>query len=104
LGDVGNLEADPFLGRSAASDAALRRRLSREIWRALADPGFAQALLNDPGGIIGTAGCTLRQHRGLASIHAATIRDFARQAELLFWAGGADETHRHDQLARAVGG
>lgn len=87
------------MGRGAASEAALRRRISREVWRALADPIVARALLNDPAGVIDTAGCTLRQHRGLASIHATTVAEFAHQAELLFWHvadGSTTNSQSHD--------
>src|SRR5436309_6650114 len=63
LGDVGCLAAEALPASAAADDAPLRRRLSSEIWRALADPVFARALLNDPVAVLGSTGYTLRQHR-----------------------------------------
>jgi hypothetical protein len=74
-----------------ADEAALRRRISREVWRALAYPEFARALLADPARILGDSGWTLRQQHDLASIRATSVQDFARQAELLFWPGRASD-------------
>jgi hypothetical protein len=81
----------------------LRRRLSRAVWRALAEPEFAVALLEDPGAILGDVGWTLQQHRHLASIHATTIQDFAKQAELLFWPSMWRDPHVRQPLAWVVG-
>lgn len=103
LGDVGTLETDALSACSAAGEAALRRRLSREVWRALAEPAAAEALLADPDAVLGDVGCTLQQHRRLASIRAQNIQDFARQAELLFWASSVSGTPVRHELARAVG-
>ena len=103
MGDVATFETESRVGYSAASEAALRRRLSREVWRALAEPPFAAALLADPGRVLGDAGCTLQQQRGIASIRATTIEDFARQAELLFWPCCGHAQPAFADLARAVG-
>jgi hypothetical protein len=103
LGDVGCLETEGLPASAVADDAVLRRRLSSEIWRALADPVFARALLNDPVAVLGSTGYTLRQHRRLASIRATTVRDFARQAEPLFWPDINRDRYASGQLARAVG-
>jgi hypothetical protein len=103
LGDVASFEGDGQAAYSAAGEAALRRRLSREVWRALAEPAFAAALLSDPSRILGNAGWTLQQQRSLASIRAATVEDFARQAELLFWSGPRPAYAGVAELARAVG-
>jgi hypothetical protein len=76
-----------------ADEAALRRRISREVWRALADPEYARALLADPARILDDSGWTLRQQHDLASIRASNVQEFARQAELLFWPGRASKPY-----------
>jgi hypothetical protein len=103
LGDVGSLDADAVPAHSAAGEAALRRRLSCAVWRALAEPTFAATLLDNPGAVLSDVGCTLQQHRRLASIQAPTIQDFVRQAEVLFWPGSGRGVQLRMHLARAVG-
>ncbi len=49
------------------------------------DAVFAEQLLADPTLALGEAGCTPQQRRQVRSIQALTLRDFATQAEALFW-------------------
>ncbi len=100
---MGDVAGDSAAGVSAAREAALRRRISREIWRALANPDYASALLEDPVRILDDTGWTLRQRYDLASIHATTIQQFARQAERVFWTGDSRERHASERFPCAVG-
>jgi hypothetical protein len=63
----------------------LRRRLDRAIGRAIIDPPYAASLLANPTLALDGGGCSPQQHLQLRQISASTIRDFARQAAMLFW-------------------
>jgi hypothetical protein len=63
----------------------LRRRLDRAIGRAIVDPRYAASLLANPTLALDGGGCSPQQHLELRQISASSIRDFARQAAMLFW-------------------
>ena len=99
--------AQRFSGREPFSkqlgQAELRRQISQAIWRALADPSFAQVLLANPAVALGAAHCTSHQRWQLQTIRAPTIRDFAEQSEALFWDDRSPIRPAWFHLARAVG-
>ena len=70
---------------SARSETEVRRQIDLAIGRAVVDPEFAALLLADPTVALGGTGCSPQQHLELRGIRAATVGDFARQAEALFW-------------------
>jgi hypothetical protein len=71
--------------RAAAGDHALRRRIDSSLSRALCDREYEKLLLADPTIVLGHHGCTPQQFLELRGIHARDIREFASQAEALFW-------------------
>ena len=81
----------------------LRRRISLAVWRALAEPAFARALLADPAMLLGNTGCTPQQLLRLERLRAPTIKEFARQAEAAFWTTPLQAEPTPSQDARAVG-
>ena len=70
---------------SAGEEAEVRRQIDLAIGRALVEPRFAARLLANPTVALGHNGCSPQQHLHLGGIRAATVKDFARQAEALFW-------------------
>src|SRR5579859_3837616 len=85
LDHVATLDSEPRSGPSGLSDAELRRRISQAVWRALAEPAYAQALLADPSILLRGAGCAPQQRRDIERLRAPTIRQFAYLAEASFW-------------------
>ena len=63
----------------------LRRQIDRALSRAIVDPEFAAVLLADPVVALGRSGCTPQQRLELRGIRARDLKDFAVQAETLFW-------------------
>ena len=92
---------EPFSSR--LGQAELRRQISLAVWRALADPTFAQVLLANPAVALSAAHCTPYQRWQLQTIRAPTIRDFAAQSEALFWDDRSPIRPAWFHLARAVG-
>jgi hypothetical protein len=70
---------------SARATADFRRRLDLAIGRALVEPTYAALLMADPTVALGDAGCTPQQRLQLRGIRAHSIKDFACQAQSLFW-------------------
>jgi hypothetical protein len=68
-----------------AAERALRRQLDTAISRAVVDPRYAEQLLANPTLALGMSGCTPQQRLQLGAIRADSVREFARQAESLFW-------------------
>jgi hypothetical protein len=86
-----------------ASEHELRRLIDRSLSRALFDSAYAAHLLADPTVALVDSGCTPQQRRDLRAIRARTLREFAKQAEELFWIGPLECIHVHDiQLAAAA--
>lgn len=85
------------------SEHELRRLIDRSLSRALFDSAYATQLLADPTVALVDSGCTPQQRRDLRSIRARTLREFAEQAEELFWIGPLQCIHARDiQLAAAA--
>ena len=103
MGDVGGLNWREDRTPSGLRDAELRRRISLAVWRALANPAFAQALLADPAMLLAGAGCTPQQRLRLERLRAPTVKDFARQAEAAFWTMPRRVDPEPGQIPRAVG-
>ena len=68
-----------------ARERELRRQIDRSVSRALVDGAYARLLLDDPTLAVGEHGCTPQQYLELRAIRARDLRDFAVQAEALFW-------------------
>jgi hypothetical protein len=103
VGDVDRvLSCHPRAGGRLA-EAELRRQVSGAIWRALADPRFARALLANPETALGSVRCTPYQRWALQTIRAPTIRDLAAQLEVLFWEVDYPVRSAWVHLARAAG-
>jgi hypothetical protein len=87
---------------SVRGEAEVRRQLDLAIGRALVEPRFAALLLADPTVALGAAGCSPQQHLQLRGIRAATVEDFARQAELLFWPSRQSSVGESPRLSQAL--
>jgi hypothetical protein len=70
---------------SATGERDLRRRIDSSVSRALFDREYAELLLADPTILLDDRGCTPQQFLELRGIRARDIKDFACQAEALFW-------------------
>ena len=81
-----------------ADDHALRQRIDSSLSRALFDREYAKLLLADPTIVLDHHGCTPQQYLELRGIHAHDIREFASQAEALFWPA-ADARGRNGRRA-----
>jgi hypothetical protein len=68
-----------------ADEHALRQRIDSSLSRALFDREYEKLLLADPTIVLDHHGCTPQQFLELRGIHAHDIREFASQAEALFW-------------------
>jgi hypothetical protein len=68
-----------------ADERTLRQRIDSSLSRALCDREYARLLLADPTIVLGQHGCAPQQFLELRGIHAHDIREFASQAEALFW-------------------
>jgi predicted deacylase len=68
-----------------AEERALRQRIDSSLSRALFDREYEKLLLADPTIVLDHHGCTPQQFLELRGIHAHDIREFASQAEALFW-------------------
>ena len=75
------------LSLSESTERELRRQIDRSVSRALVDPDYARDLLADPTLLLEDRGCPPQHFLHLRSIRAASLTDFARQAEALFWLG-----------------
>jgi hypothetical protein len=64
----------------------LRRQIDRSVSRALVDVDYARLLLSDPTVVLEDRGCVPQHYKMLRSIHASNLRDFAEQAQSIFWA------------------
>jgi hypothetical protein len=78
-------------------DRALRQRIDSSLSRALFDRDYEKLLLADPTIVLGQHGCTPQQFLELRAIHAQDIRDFASQAEALFWPASDGPAHNARQ-------
>ena len=87
---------------SARGEAEVRRRIDLAVGRALVDSEFAALLLADPAVALGDAGCSPQQHLELRGIRAATVEDFARQAEALFWPSWQSRVGANSAALRAA--
>jgi hypothetical protein len=87
---------------SARGEAEVRRQLDLAIGRALVEPRFAALLLADPTVALGDTGCSPQQHLQLRGIRAASVEDFARQAEVLFWPSRQASVGESASLSQAV--
>jgi hypothetical protein len=70
---------------SRADERTLRQRIDSSLSRALFDREYEKLLLADPTIVLGQHGCTPQQFLELRGINAPDIREFACQAEALFW-------------------
>jgi uncharacterized membrane protein len=77
--------------------------LAAAVWRALADPLFAQALLANPEKALRDVRCTPHQRWLLQTIRAPTVRDLAVELEVLFWEAHYPARSAWAQLTRAAG-
>jgi hypothetical protein len=68
-----------------STEAQLRRQIDSSVARALFDRDYAGLLLADPTILLEDQGCTPQQFLELREIRANDIKDFACQAEALFW-------------------
>jgi hypothetical protein len=68
-----------------ADEHALRQRIDSSLSRALFDRDYEKLLLADPTIVLDHHGCSPQQFLELRGIHAHDIREFASQAEALFW-------------------
>jgi len=75
----------PWARSPALADYELRRRIDSSVSRAIADQHYEKLLLSDPTIVLDHRGCTPQQFLDLRGIHAHDIREFASQAEALFW-------------------
>jgi hypothetical protein len=103
LDDVGNLDWQHNPTPNAIREPELRRRISIAVWRALAEPAFARALLADPTILLGGTGCTPQQRLGLERLRAPTIKEFVRQAESTFWTTPQPAESAPGQAIRVTG-
>ena len=87
-----------------AQDRALRQRIDSSLSRALFDRDYERLLLADPTILLGQDGCTPQQFLDLRGIHAHDIREFASQAEALFWpaSDGPTRDARRELVAAAL--
>ncbi|HYY87878.1 MAG TPA: hypothetical protein VFA49_03715 [Chloroflexota bacterium] len=77
------------LGLTETGERNLRRRIDTSVSRALFDREYAELLLADPTILLDDQGCTPQQYLELRGIRAQDIKDFASQAEALFWPSAA---------------
>jgi len=91
------------VAQQLSAEAELRREVSAAVWRALADPRFARALLANPETALGDVHCTPHQRWLLQTIQAPTVRDLAAELEVLFWEAHYPVRSAWVQLARAAG-
>ena len=96
---LASLERHPPGG---CDEAEVRRQLDLAIGRALVEPGFAARLLADPTVALGDTGCSPQQQVHLGGIRAATVKDFARQAEVLFWPSRQPAVSEHSGASLAM--
>jgi hypothetical protein len=75
----------PWARSPALPDYELRRRIDSSVSRAIADQHYQKLLLSDPTIVLGHHGCSPQQFLELRGIRAHDIREFASQAEALFW-------------------
>jgi hypothetical protein len=87
---------------SVFSDKDLRRQIDRSVSRALLDGEYARLLLTDPTVVLEDRGCPPQQYKSLRSIRASSLREFARQAQTLFWAVDRPLTVQEDQRTLAA--
>jgi len=67
------------------SEQELQKAIDRAVSRAMFDAPYASHLLADPTIVLEDRGCTPQQYLALRAIHAASVGDFARQAQRKFW-------------------
>ena len=80
------MRCDPLTpSLSATGERDLRRRIDTSVSRALFDREYAKLLLADPTILLDDQGCVPQQFLELRGIRALDIKDFACQAEALFW-------------------
>jgi hypothetical protein len=72
-------------GLRPVGERDVRRQLDLAIARAIVDVGYSRQLLADPTIALDGHGCTPQQYLQLREIQADSIREFACQAESLFW-------------------
>ena len=86
-----------------ADERTLRHCIDMSLSRALFDGSYARLLLADPTIVLGRRGCTPQQFLELRGIQAHDIREFASQAEALFWpaADGSARDARRALVAAA---
>jgi hypothetical protein len=75
----------------------VRRHIDLAVGRALVEPRFAARLLADPTVALDDTGCSPQQHLQLRGIRAATVKDFAHQAQALFWPSRQPTTGTEDR-------
>ena len=80
-------------------EAELRRRIDVSLARALCDPAYEKLLLADPTILLGQHGCTPQQFLELRAIRAQNVKDFACQAEALFWPSAEAPARTAPQVA-----
>jgi hypothetical protein len=86
-----------------SNESKLRRRIDSSVARALFDREYAQLLLADPTILLEDQGCTPQQYLELRGLRADNVKEFASQAEALFWPSVAPRTQeRRAVLAAAV--
>jgi hypothetical protein len=94
--------ADERVLPTLLTEQDLRRQIDRSVSRALADDDFARRLLLNPALALEDRGCAPQQLRSLLTIRAATLTDFARQAQALFWAAEPHPEYREEPLSLAA--
>jgi hypothetical protein len=87
---------------SQTQDYVLRQRIDSSLSRALFDREYEKLLLADPTIVLGQHGCTPQQFLELRAIHAHDIREFASQAEALFWPASDGQARDPRQLVAAA--
>jgi hypothetical protein len=85
-------------------DYGLRRRIDASLSRALCDREYERQLLADPTIVLGQHGCTPQQFLELRGIRAEDLKEFACQAEALFWPSAADGPARASRPAVIAAG
>jgi hypothetical protein len=69
---------------TAVSDRAVRRQIDLAIGRALTDPAYAAALLDDPSTVLGEIRPTPEQAQ-LGRVRSLSLRELAIELHALFW-------------------
>jgi len=82
------------------SEQELRKAIDHAVSRAMFDAAYASHLLADPTIVLQDRGCTPQQYLALRAIHAASLGDFARQAQRKFWP--TYETSEQESLTAAA--